>query len=190
MPPSAVLQTLAHFWPLLQSAGVPSAVAGGVALSYWGNPRSTQDVDVAILASDCDPIEVILKEAGFAPKSEQPKELGLFKLLQCVFEPVDEYVTVEIDLLMSASDYYRAAFDRIKPIELDGISVPVAVLSREDLILHKLYAGRLIDQADVATLLEIHWPELDQTYLDCWATKLDLQTALHTAIDRYRESQP
>jgi hypothetical protein len=65
----------------------------------------------------------------------------------------------------------------------------VDVLAREDLMLHKLYANRLIDQADVAALLDLHWDELDQCYLRVWAEKLHLENPLAVALKRYHQSR-
>jgi len=39
-----------------------------------------------------------------------------------------------------------------KPI-LPGLDIPIAILNCEDVILHKLIAGRIIDRADAAMLL-------------------------------------
>jgi hypothetical protein len=138
---------------------------------------------------DSDSMWDLLCDAGFRPSVESPKDLGLFLLSQWMFEPEEEYVAVEVDLMMSTSDYYAAVFARTKQVDLTGVPVPVAVLSREDLILHKLYAERLIDQADVANLMELHWGELDQNYLESWSKNLGLEDALVTAIERYQTSQ-
>jgi len=185
MPPSAVLQTLARLWPRLQSSRVSVAIAGGIALSYWGNPRSTQDVDLAIHSRESDPIDDLLLESGFHPKKDLGRDLGLFHLSQWIFEPEEEYVTVEVDLMISASDYYAVALSRTKEALLTGVPIPVKVLSREDLVLHKLYAERLIDQADVASIFELHWDALDQDYLKLWSQELSLEKPLAEAVERY-----
>jgi len=187
MPPNAVLETLALLWPLLQSSGVQTAIAGGIALSYWGNPRSTQDIDLAILSNGHDAFEALLKQAGFQQRESSTKELGLFILSQWQFEPADHFVAVDIDLLIAADEYYQTAVGRAKSVTLPGMSIPVAVLSREDLILHKLYASRLIDQADVLNLMEMHWDDLDQSYLTLWAQNLKLNAEWQTATERFEQ---
>ncbi len=188
MPPDAVLQTLSRLWSVLESTGMQIAVAGGIALSYWGNPRSTQDVDVVVLSNDSETIARALTAAGFEPDEKEPVQLGLFKLSRWFYEPEAHFIDVEVDLMCSTSDYYGSVLSRAKQVSIAGISTPIAVLSREDLILHKLYAARLIDQADVMNLMEMHWSELDMSYLKEWAGKLDLATALNRAIHGYRES--
>lgn len=189
MPPNAVLLTLGRIWPLLQPSGVPVAIAGGIALSYWGNPRSTQDIDLVLHAGESEAMDKLLREAGFCLQGGPPKELGLFTLHQWLYEPKDEYVSVEVDLMMSTSDYYATALGRTRQVDLDGVPMSVDVLSREDLILHKLYAERLIDQADVANMLERHFPELDRAYLETWSNKLGLVRGLKSAMERYRASE-
>ena len=50
----------------------------------------------------------------------------------------------------------------------------VDMLACEDLILHKLLAGRIIDLADAAALLRANRETLDLGYLRSWAARLDL----------------
>lgn len=188
MPPNAVLETLALLWPLLQSQGMRTAIAGGIALSYWGNPRSTQDIDLAILADGTGAFEKLLQQAGLQQRDNSTKNLGLFTLSQWQYEPADHFVAVDIDLLVADNEYYQTVLNRAKSVSLPRISIPVSVLSREDLILHKLYASRLIDQADVQNLLEMHWNHLDKNYLELWAQHLELATELKTAIERFEQS--
>ncbi len=59
---------------------------------------------------------------------------------------------------------------RIPEVDLD-----VDVLTCEDLILHKLLAGRLIDRADGAALLRANGPHLDLAYLKQWVARLGLE---------------
>ena len=57
------------------------------------------------------------------------------------------------------------------PVQLPDLDVQVAVLTCEDLILHKLLAGRIIDRADAAALLRANRESLDLGYLRRWATQ-------------------
>ena len=49
MPPQAVLETLAALWATLDELASEVAIAGGLALSFWGHPRSTRDVDLTLM---------------------------------------------------------------------------------------------------------------------------------------------
>jgi hypothetical protein len=78
------------------------------------------------------------------------------------------------DLLVAGTEYQRQAIDRAIVESIDD--EPVAVLAIEDVILHKLIAGRYQDLADVEAILECA-PRLDRGYLDRWIDYWDLRTA-------------
>ena len=60
-------------------------------------------------------------------------------------------------------------------------------MSCEDLIIHKLLAGRIIDNADVAALLRVNRAVLDLAYLKGWLGQLNLLPHLETI---WRETFP
>jgi predicted nucleotidyltransferase len=51
-------------------------------------------------------------------------------------------------------------------VEMAGVSVPFA--SAEDLIIHKLFAGRATDLEDAATVVRRKGRDLDWDYLEKW----------------------
>ncbi len=90
--------------------------------------------------------------------------------------------------MVSDSDYYAQIENRFVTVELAGVSLPIDVLSREDLVLHKVFSGRLIDQADVHQLLESHWDALDRPYLEQWSKALDIHHSFRQAVERINSS--
>jgi hypothetical protein len=76
------------------------------------------------------------------------------------------------------SEYHGKALERRVPLRLPDLDVQVAVLTCEDLILHKLLAGRIIDRADAAALLRANRESLDLPYLLGWASQLNLASQL------------
>ena len=188
MPPTAVMTTLNRLWPQLEAHGIIASVAGGLALSFWGHPRSTHDVDLAIHAADRDSgilpkaIQDVLSGLRFRLAAARPLDLGLFTIHQWAYDPEDEFVRVKVDLMISGSDFYQAAAARAVQVELSGADVPIRVLSLEDLVLHKLYAWRLIDRADVVTLLELHRDQFDRAYLEYWVNQLSLEEAWNEVL--------
>ncbi|MCA9159332.1 MAG: hypothetical protein KDA72_13450 [Planctomycetales bacterium] len=58
-----------------------------------------------------------------------------------------------------------------------GLETRIHVATCEDLILLKMQAGRLIDQANCQRLLELN-PNLDREYLKLWAGRLKLTSAI------------
>jgi hypothetical protein len=62
------------------------------------------------------------------------------------------------------------------PALLPGLDVEIFVLSCEDLILHKLIAGRIIDRADAAALLRANRAGVNLPYLQDWVGRLALHS--------------
>jgi hypothetical protein len=87
---------------------------------------------------------------------------------------VEEYVDCEIDFLISNSSYHRAAIGRAVSCEFPGVTKPLRVLSCEDLLLFKAASGRLIDLADIKTLVALHENTLDYDYLRLKVDELQL----------------
>ena len=171
MPPSLLLRVLGDIYGRVERLGVSPVVAGGLAVSYWGHPRSTQDIDLAVIVSDDPSFESGLRQANLRPaKSGRVVDLGFVRVSQWKVTLEDEYIDCEIDFLISNSSYHHEAIDRAIASNFPGVTNPLRVLSCEDLLLFKAASGRLIDLADIKTLVALHEQELDYDYL---RTKVD-----------------
>jgi hypothetical protein len=145
-------------------AVIPYMVIGGQALLLYGEPRFTQDIDIT-LGLDVDGLESVLAII---------ESLGLFPLVEDVDAfvhktwvlPVKDLATgIRVDFVFSISPYERQAIARSRPITVGQTMVHYASL--EDLILHKLVAGRPRDLEDLRVLLRKN-PGVDQAYLHHW----------------------
>lgn len=181
MPPRAVLQALDLIWAALEPLEISMALMGGLALSVWKHVRATQDVDllVGLGETSIDDVLVSATKAGFRPKRTPPTlSLGSFQVLQLEFEPQDAFIAVQVDLLLVDLSYHHEALSRRVPINLPDVKREVCVLACEDLVLHKLLAGRIIDLADCAALLRVNRETLDLNYLTRWTKELHLEVDL------------
>src|SRR5437879_4503814 len=150
MAAEVVLRALAHVWARLEPLKIPMAVSGGLALAVWQHFRATRDVDILLGTPETqvDRILPVLLAAGIKPKhAAVPIPLGNLNILQFQYEPPGAYLDIQIDLLLADSKYHRTALARCVPVELVGLPGKVSVLSCEDLIIQKLLAARIIDQA-------------------------------------------
>jgi hypothetical protein len=157
------------------------AVMGGLALAAWRHVRATRDVDLLIGISDDDvePLLSTLTSAGLRPKHQPPLiSVGSLQILQLLYEPPGAYLDLQVDLLLAQSDYHRLALARRTPTRLAALDFDLDVLACEDLILHKLLAGRLLDRADAAMLLRANRADLNLEYLLGWTTTLSLGSDL------------
>jgi len=174
----ALLQALRHVWLELERIGIPAAVAGGLALSTWKYVRATRDIDLLVGIDERKVEEVVgqLRQAGIRPKKDPPTvPLGQLDVVPLFYEPPEAFLDIQIDLLLAKSEYHREALRRRVATQLPGFDFPVAVLACEDLVLHKLLAGRLIDRVDASELLRINAASLDTRYLADWTERLQLR---------------
>jgi hypothetical protein len=182
MSPRPLLRTLEVLWSALEPLQLPMALLGGLAMATWKYVRATRDVDLLIGVGACPPDKIVKCVAahGFRARRNPPvTTLGLLQVLQLEFEPEDAFVTVPADLLLADSEYHTQALQRCRIRHLADFPQGLAVLSCEDLILHKLLAGRVIDRADAVALLDANRAAIDGRYLGTWAEHLQLTRGLH-----------
>jgi hypothetical protein len=177
MAAELLLKALQFIMQSLRSMDIPVAVIGGLAMSVWKYTRTTHDVDLLVGIDSRQSVKILnqLQALGIRPKHSPPIILlGRLNIIQLQYEPPDSFMDVQIDLLLAESDYLRTALDRRIPAMLPDVAVEIDVLTCEDLILHKLLAGRIIDRADVVSLLRLNYPSLDLEYLTGWIKRQNL----------------
>ena len=177
MPVEVVLNTLRHVWLTLKPLNVPVAVVGGIALATWKHVRATRDVDLLLDIEEKELSRVLqsLLDAKLRPKRDlSVTDLGQLGVIQLLYEPPETFMDLQVDLLLAKSDYHRNALERRVSVQLADLDIEIAVLTCEDLILHKLLAGRIIDRADAAALLRANRESLEFDYLLQWSDGLVL----------------
>jgi hypothetical protein len=155
---------LAKIAQTFDAAELPYMVIGGQAVLVHGEPRLTEDVDVT-LGADAEALPMVLdmvEQMGLTPLVENP---DAFVRDTMVLPCADVETETRVDLVFSFSPYERQALERAHPVELSGR--PVHFAAPEDLIIHKLVAGRPRDLEDVKGILA-KTPELDDAYLRRW----------------------
>lgn len=175
---NVVSQTLKHVWTALEPLNLPMAVMGGLALARWQHVRATRDVDLllALGSLDLDKVLATLQARDVHARRSPPKvSLGSLSIVQLNYEVPETFIPVQIDLLLAESEYHRTALARSVSTRLPDMDLEVSVLTCEDLVLHKLLAGRIIDRADSAALLRANRDILEVTYLQEWVAKLELK---------------
>jgi len=135
-------------------------VIGGFAVTVWGEPRFTRDLDVTVsVPSDKFAHTIDLICARFHSLSGDPRRFVTeTRVLPIMVE------AVPVDLIFAALPYEEEAIARARPIHLKQGSVPVC--SPEDLILHKIVSQRPRDHEDIEGVFRYRYAELDYGYLD------------------------
>ena len=192
MAASAVTDALNRVWAVLEPLKLPMALMGGLAVAVWKHPRNTRDVDILVdvREGNLDELVEAMKRAGMRSKRQPPVLLvGDQRVIQLLYPAPGTFLDIQIDVLLADSAYQKEALTRAKPAKLDG-EREIAVLSCEDLIIHKLLAGRIIDSADVAALLRANRAGLDLAYLKGWLGQLNLLPHLETIWHETFPSEP
>ena len=178
MAADVVLQTLKHVWQNLAPLQVPIALMGGLAVAVWKHPRLTRDVDilVGIDPNKSEELIQVLKKAGLKPKrSPAVLVIGNQQIIQFLYQPSGTFVDIQVDLLLAEGEYQKQALTRCQSTPLPGLDIVISFLSCEDLLLHKLISGRILDTADAAALLRANRTVLDFAYLQTWLARLNLE---------------
>ena len=132
-----------------QSQGWRFCFIGGVAIQRWGNPRLTQDVDLTLLTGFGNE-ESFLRPllAHFTPRRADAFEFALSRRVLLVRTGSG----VDADIALGAVPFEERAVSRSSTWEwVAGKSL--ITCSGEDLVVHKVFAGRDRDWGDVEELL-------------------------------------
>ncbi len=154
--------------------GVAYALAGGWAYSALVEPRATTDIDLLILLEQPSREQVhglvspLFDSTVVHPAPMTFQSISIWRI---VGVRADQEVIV--DLLLADSTYLQTALSRRNVVPFG--SLPVPILTLEDLIILKTLAGRLQDRADLEKIrtrqadLSVDW-----AYVDQWKTALGL----------------
>ncbi len=154
---------------VLDNLKIPYMIIGGQAVLLYGEPRLTKDIDIT-LGMGIDGIEKVKRAAqdlNFRILVDNPED---FTMETMVLPVIDDKTGVRIDFIFSFSMYEKQALKRSVDIEFDNIKVKFA--SCEDLIIHKIIAGRPRDIEDVKAIL-LKNPDYDIMYIESWLKKYD-----------------
>jgi len=125
----AVLATAKRAAAALRDAGIPFAVAGGLAGWARGGPISDRDVDLVLAKEDVSRAVAVLEDVGMS--HHEPPEEWLTKV-------VDGDITVDLIFHPSGFEVTPDVLGRAEAIEVEAVTMPVMPL--EDVFVTQLLA--------------------------------------------------
>jgi hypothetical protein len=157
---------LASLTRALDAHGLPFMLIGGQAVLLHGRPRLTEDVDVTLGAGPeaLGTVRAVCRELGL---TILPADAERFVRDTFVLPARNDHSLLRVDFIFSTTPYERQAITRATLVPLGGARVPFA--SAEDLVLHKLFAGRPRDLEDAQGVVRRQLGRLDWAYLERWA---------------------
>ena len=148
----------------------PYCLMGALALGAWGTPRATHDLDAMIAVGQTDRAQLLaaLQTRGFAEDAHWAKHNPMIR---------DHHVrlhrgAIPVDLMMPKDSHDQACLTRRRNYAMGDL--PLWIISPEDLVLHKLKAGRAQDFIDVLSVLVRQGESLDQSYVTGWVKQLGI----------------
>ena len=154
----------------LNKRDIPYMIIGGQAVLLYGEPRLTRDIDIT-LGVNIDHLDELLAVVQELTLKPLPKDLKSFVRQTMVLPALDETTGIRVDFIFSFTPYETEAIKRAKKIKIMDREVNFA--SPEDLIIHKIFAGRPRDIEDVRTVL-LKNPDIDVQYIRKWLKEFDL----------------
>jgi hypothetical protein len=160
---------------LLDGLGIPYMVAGSMASSVHGRPRTTHDADIVIDPAP-DALDRLVGELSSAQFYVDLDTARVALRERRQFNVIDTTSGFKLDLIMRKDrPFSREEFARRRPAVLGQATVDVA--TAEDTILSKLEwaakgGGSERQLADVRGILDVKGAALDHAYIRRWATAL------------------
>ncbi|MBX3175261.1 MAG: hypothetical protein KF709_12670 [Gemmatimonadaceae bacterium] len=157
----SLLQAGARVQARLRARGWPFCFIGGVANFRWGTPRLTNDLDLTVLTGfgGEGPVIAGLLE-DFEPRISDAAEFATRHRVALLRTP-DGFA---IDIALGAMPFEAATIERATDGELAEGAV-LRTCSATDLVVHKAFAARPQDWADIEGVLlrqrgRLDWPQL------------------------------
>ena len=153
----------------LRKDSIPYMVIGGQAVLLYGEPRLTRDIDITLGVGvrELNKLKETISSLGLKILVERDEE---FVERNMVFPTLDEKSGIRVDFIFSFSPYERQAIERAKDIKLGRSLVRFASL--EDVVIHKVIAGRARDLEDIKSIL-LKNQKYDSDYIEKWLKEFD-----------------
>ena len=187
--PPDVTGLLAALTSELDRRGLNFMLIGGQAVLLHGLPRFTADVDVTLAVGPAalPELRASCQALGLAPVTPASESVEAFVRRTFVLPARHAATGVRVDFIFSTTGYEAKAVARAKRIPLGGVLVPFA--TAEDLLIHKLFAGRPRDFEDAEGIARRQAGVLDWTYLGRWVAefaKVPGREGMPAALERLK----
>lgn len=144
----------------LEARGRDYALGGAIALSFWGSPRGTLDVDLTLFLSDEDPREAVqlMRDLGcVVDEAEALRQIGEHSFLRAT------HGVFRVDLFLPNIPFYEVARQRRQRVNLEGQSV--MIWSAETLAVFKMLFFREKDFVDIRQILKSQGGGFDREWV-------------------------
>lgn len=178
-------EILAKLARALDKNNIPYMIIGGQAVLLYGEPRLTRDIDVT-LGDDIDILPKIIEVTKYLNLKPLPLDITEFVRQTMVLPTRDESSGIRVDFIFSFTPYERQAIEKTREVLLK--KTPVRFAAPEDVIIHKVFAGRARDLDDVKSIL-LKNPSVDLPYIRKWLSEFDTSLSEKDLLKKFEETQ-
>jgi hypothetical protein len=127
-------------------------LVGGFAVSVWGTPRATHDIDLAVALGAADPARLATHlKASYHPGGPDDPLRGVLSV-----ELSTGGQMVPVQLIVFQPRWEEIVFKRVETVSVLKCQVPV--VHWQALVLLKLYAGGPVDLRDARDIIAVRQP--------------------------------
>lgn len=147
---------------ILDEAGIPNCIIGGLANLRWGRPRLTGDIDLSVFTGffeDERVIDVLLSHYG--ARATNPKRMAQITRVLLLATPAG----TGIDVGLAGIPFEEQMINRSSDHDF-GVGQPLRTCSLEDFLVLKAFAGRSIDWFDIEGVIlrnpGVNWSSVER----------------------------
>lgn len=144
----------------LESAGIPCAIGGAIALGFWSVPRATLDVDLNLFVEAPDAARALAPLYSIGATGDFQE---IHPRLLAGDAAILRIEGVRLDVFLPSIPFYATAAERVQRVPFLGSTVPV--LSAETIAVFKLLFFRRKDIVDLERLVAFRGEELDHRWV-------------------------
>jgi hypothetical protein len=183
----ALEDTAVAFHRACLESEVAYAVIGGFAVSTWGQPRATSDIDALLDVRGPDAIPPLVEKLKAEALSVSAQDL-LDALRDGSHVTVfDEETSFHVDIKLARTAHERAQVAEAIQVPFHGAHLRVA--RAEDTIAYKLRFGSEQDLKDARSILVRRQGALDMARLDGLARRLGVEPVLAQVMREIEEAR-
>lgn len=175
---------------IFDKLNIPYYLSGGLASSFWGERRQTEDADIAVILEP-DKIEQLIialaTEFYLSDTAIDDATRGRSNSFNIIHTA--SAIKADIYPIKQSNNFESSAMLRRKQVQLFSANKSIYVTSPEDIILHKLRWYKMADNysqkqwRDILGVLKARRKILDFDYLRLWSDYLKLTPELEKALD-------
>lgn len=179
--PTNLLKPLVDLGRWLDAIQAKAVVVGGVAASFLGRPRFTQDIDALAIISESEWASAVTAAENYGIVPRIDDAVGFARQSRVLLLRHQESA-IDIDVILGGLPFEEDAVMNAQRYVIGGVTVRLPKV--EDLMIMKAVAHRPRDLQDIEGLLQAH-PHLDLHSVRQWIREFASVTAMSDLIEDF-----